>query len=1089
MKRFCLFVFAVASMLLAASCQQELNPVTDGDTTVTFTVNAGDVATRAIADGTNVDALHWEIYKTDDVETATTQPLGKDTIIDKDGNKEFTVELKLLADQKYTIIFWAEVDGADHYITTDLRNVAINDYSDEEANDETRAAFFRVYPFETENGETITETIELYRPFSQINLGSTTYETSFNKVNGGNVEVETSEMTVTKIATSFNTLTGKGEGEQVVTFKAHATPNAPADDTQKLLEVNDLYYYWLGMNYLIVCGDSDNVDVDITLDTNFGEVKHTISSVPVKENFRTNLLGNFLTTDATFTVVVDEDFEVPDIVIGENWTQTGNYQYMVNSGAPQGTLAEILAHADKAATEAATKADGPVVTIDLNGDVYWKTEGGIGSSPLLPAESLISKVIINGNNKTFTATGAGVGSIRLANGGLLEFNNVNIVDESVSYDESAWELRYLEFAGNLAFSECTFNSGVQFETQGDESVLSATFDRCRFITNEESVYAVWVCDGTTTFTGCKFEGTRGLKMHEDYGSVIASVTVDGCTFGPLSEKPGIAIGSIREPGTSYTSGGTYTKPADAAVTSVTIKNSFFFGCQPGDQNLYMYESDTDVTTFTFNLENNEVHADPSTMLIEWVSNAQAGDVIEVPAGEYTFPKSDCFKEGVTLKCAEGTVFTGQSSLDINGAIVEGATFENESGTAVRNTINGTFKNCEFTGSNATRYCYAGETVVFEDCVFDGAVYGMHFDGGANPVTFRRCQLSGFNAFGSALTDLTFENCVFKSTGKSGYNGANLWGKTTMTGCEFIFDGKASTEWIGLNAAGSGKEIVFTDCVVKDAEGNEGELTAYFANYSNGCKVTVDGVELILAKDAEGLAAAFAAKAENIILMPGTFEGTFKPAAAATVKSASSTEKAVIKGRVNIDGYAEGIVFENVKFEINDASKVKPSFTGAQYKYPGIVVMYATAATFEGCEFACEMASGVCGINYGAHAAGKILTVNNCKFTGDFYAIRTRTLFSITNNEFDVHTDQGKLCAVWTWGNGNNWADAVTFTGNKNVNANEIYGVQLSSTNFTYNNMTINVQNNTGFAALKDGLNTKCTYSDITFADGSETFEF
>lgn len=1090
MKRFCLFVFAVASMLLAASCQQELNPVTDGDTTVTFTVNAGDVATRAdIADGTNIDALHWEIYKTDDLANAV-QPLGEKTIIDKDANKEFTVELKLLADQKYTIIFWAEVDGADHYITTDLRNVAINDYSDEEANDESRAAFFRVYPFETENGETITETIELYRPFSQINLGSTTYETSFNNVNGGNVEVETSEMTVTKIATSFNTLTGKGEGEQVVTFKAHATPNAPADDTQKLLEVNDLYYYWLGMNYLIVCGDSDNVDVDITLDTNFGEVKHTISSVPVKENFRTNLLGNFLTTDATFTVVVDEDFEVPDIVIGENWTQTGNYQYMVNSGAPQGTLAEILAHADKAATEAATKADGPVVTIDLNGDVYWKTEGGIGSSPLLPAESLISKVIINGNNKTFTATGAGVGSIRLANGGLLEFNNVNIVDESVSYDESAWELRYLEFAGNLAFSECTFNSGVQFETQGDESVLSATFDRCRFITNEESVYAVWVCDGTTTFTGCKFEGTRGLKMHEDYGSVIASVTVDGCTFGPLSEKPGIAIGSIREPGTSYTSGGTYTKPADAAVTSVTIKNSFFFGCQPGDQNLYMYESDTDVTTFTFNLENNEVHADPSTMLIEWVSNAQAGDVIEVPAGEYTFPKSDCFKEGVTLKCAEGTVFTGQSSLNINGAIVEGATFENESGTAVRNTINGTFKNCEFTGSNATRYCYAGETVVFEDCVFDGAVYGMHFDGGANPVTFRRCQLSGFNAFGSALTDLTFENCVFKSTGKSGYNGANLWGKTTMTGCEFIFDGKASTEWIGLNAAGSGKEIVFTDCVVKNAEGNEGELTAYFANCANGYKVTVDGVELTLAEDAEGLTAAFADKAENIILMPGTFEGTFKPAAAATVKSASSTEKAVIKGRVNIDNYADGIRFENVKFEINDASKVKNSFPGTTtYKYPGIVVMYATAATFEGCEFACEMASGVCGINYGAHAAGKVLTVNNCKFTGDFYPIRTRTQFSVTNSEFDVYTDQGKLCAIWTWGNGNNWADAVTFTGNKNVNANEIYGVQMTSTNWKYNNMTINVQNNTGFAALKDGLNTKCTYSDITFADGSETFEF
>ena len=188
MKRFMLFVSALAAMVLAGSCQQELDPVTDGDTTVTFTVSAGDIATRAIADGTNIDALHWEIYKTAEIATAA-QPLGEKTIIDTDKNKEFNVELKLLADQDYTIIFWAEVNGAGHYNTADLRNVQINDYANEMANDESRAAFFKVYPFSTENGVAINETIELTRPFAQINLGSTTYETSFNNVNGGNVKV------------------------------------------------------------------------------------------------------------------------------------------------------------------------------------------------------------------------------------------------------------------------------------------------------------------------------------------------------------------------------------------------------------------------------------------------------------------------------------------------------------------------------------------------------------------------------------------------------------------------------------------------------------------------------------------------------------------------------------------------------------------------------------------------------------------------------------------------------------------------------------------------------------------------------------
>lgn len=315
MKKLLYCLSAMMVIFLAGSCQQELNPVTDGDTNVTFTVNAGDVATRAdIADGTNVDILYWEIYK-----DVTAAPLGEGSV-KKTSDKNFTVELKLLADQDYTIIFWAEVENGGHYNTEDLRNVEIVSYDDEMANDESRAAFFRVYEFSTENGKAINEDVYLYRPFSQINLGTTTYATSFT---GGNVVVETTEMTVTNIATSFNTLDGVGEGEQEVTFQAAATPNGAADRTEAKLIVNGLSYYWIGMNYLIVNGESDNVTVDVTIKTQYGDVNHIVESVPVKENFRTNLLGNFLTTGATFNVIVDERFvnsetgELnPDIVVG-----------------------------------------------------------------------------------------------------------------------------------------------------------------------------------------------------------------------------------------------------------------------------------------------------------------------------------------------------------------------------------------------------------------------------------------------------------------------------------------------------------------------------------------------------------------------------------------------------------------------------------------------------------------------------------------------------------------------------------------------------------------------------------------------------
>ncbi len=213
------------------------------------------------------------------------------------------------------------------------------------------------------------------------------------------------------------------------------------------------------------------------------------------------------------------------------------------------------------------------------------------------------------------------------------------------------------------------------------------------------------------------------------------------------------------------------------------------------------------------------------------------DVVYLAAGTYTFPASS-FQAGTTLICDDSAVFDGTSSLNINGATVVGATFSSDNERTTTGTVNGTYKDCVFEGNRALRYCYAGETVVFENCVFDGSVYGVHFDGGANDVVFKNCTFSGFNAFGAALTQLTLEDCTFKSTGKSSYNGVNLWGNTELKNCTFVFDGAASTEWIGLNGADS-KTITFTDCTVTN-----GELADYFSNWSAGDKVIVDGVEVV-----------------------------------------------------------------------------------------------------------------------------------------------------------------------------------------------------------------------------------------------------
>ena len=213
--------------------------------------------------------------------------------------------------------------------------------------------------------------------------------------------------------------------------------------------------------------------------------------------------------------------------------------------------------------------------------------------------------------------------------------------------------------------------------------------------------------------------------------------------------------------------------------------------------------------------------------------------VKVAAGNYTFPASS-IKAGATIECAEGTVFTGASSLNIKGATVIGATFSNPNGNAVGSTINGTFRNCTFTGSNALRYTYAGETVVFENCVFDGSTYGIHFDGGANDVIFRNCTISGFNGLGAELTLVTFENCTFVGNGKSGYNGANLWGSAKLVNCEFTFNGTTANEWI--DCIGADKAYEFTNCKVNGVAYTAENRADYNIFSRNNTTVKINGVD-------------------------------------------------------------------------------------------------------------------------------------------------------------------------------------------------------------------------------------------------------
>jgi len=244
------------------------------------------------------------------------------------------------------------------------------------------------------------------------------------------------------------------------------------------------------------------------------------------------------------------------------------------------------------------------------------------------------------------------------------FRNITVKDVTVGDDESSWEHGYLEIkdvkAYNVVF-DCTIM------TSGDTTITNCVIDNAI-----PSWYSIWVEGGNTTIKNTTFTGTRAVKIHEAYQSDVKSVVIDNCTFKELNEKPGVVIGTIN------------------ADTKVTIKNSNFINCQAGDQGKYIYESDTDVTTFGFVEENNVITNktivtvnDAATLKTALTSAGQAGsgntyiefngDDIDMTGQAWTPIKVDGYHGAdiVTID-GNGAIITGLSAPLFAGGFAGGS---------------------------------------------------------------------------------------------------------------------------------------------------------------------------------------------------------------------------------------------------------------------------------------------------------------------------------------------------------------------------------------------------------------------------------
>ena len=325
-------------------------------------------------------------------------------------------------------------------------------------------------------------------------------------------------------------------------------------------------------------------------------------------------------------------------------------------------------------------------------------------------------------------------------------------------------------------------------------------------------------NGTVIFEGCTFNNSGAYSIHFDNGN--GKVIFKNCDLYGWNSF-GASLTSVEFENCSLTGNGTYA--LIRSYVDLTLTNCVINTSNANHNDAYSEGVET-IAPATLTENNVTYVAENLEALKDAVTEENA--TVNVAAGDYTFPSS--VAAGVTIKCEEGTVFTGKSSLNINGATVIGAEFKNENGIAVSGTINGTFKNCTFTGSEALRWCYseAGNTTVFENCVINTDFRGFHYDNMNGDVIFRNCEINGFNAYGGDGT-ATFEGCTF-GCDESSYNGLNIYSNTNLVNCTFNFvSGK--TNFIDME--GTGKTLTITNCTAT-FDG----VTVDVKNYVGGSKL-------------------------------------------------------------------------------------------------------------------------------------------------------------------------------------------------------------------------------------------------------------
>lgn len=372
------FALAMIVFAASCTKNEMAAPSVEEPAQVNFTIGIENrLATRAISDGKGATKLVYAVFEcgTGGAEDVVIIPKTELTDVAMTSGEYVISDLELLFGKTYRAIFWAQNEGCDKYTVSDDMVVTV-DYSGLN-NDDARDAFYASEEF-TIDRINFSKNFTLRRPFAQVNVGCYKYEfemaakmdLNVNKSSAIIHDVPTSLDLKTKRTSGFadyevkstttenpsnepsddtsNDPTDGGENDKEVSegctdvsYESASLPTAALadDDENKYLKVDlngngtiepEEEFVYLSMCYILADGNtSDDKNADMADHT--GRSTHEMSftfydddkyvvfesgltEVPVQRNWRTNIVGQILSSDSplepgvAFSIKIDPGY-------------------------------------------------------------------------------------------------------------------------------------------------------------------------------------------------------------------------------------------------------------------------------------------------------------------------------------------------------------------------------------------------------------------------------------------------------------------------------------------------------------------------------------------------------------------------------------------------------------------------------------------------------------------------------------------------------------------------------------------------------------------------------------------------------------